>query len=136
MLVMLECCILLIDTVVCEVHVLLLLACRSSLAVFARCKTSQAFLIHVDTQWIYASHCDINAHVEFVSIEKQRIRNVFTHYIIRAATFLRYIRQFTCHKDATTLSLSCWLENPLFSYVSLHVVLQELVLVGQDIGLG
>ena len=49
---------------------------------------------------------------------------------------MRDIPDFRSHKDASALRLSGWLENPLLHGLSLHGLLQVLVLVGEDVSFG
>ena len=137
-----ENCILLVYTIIGQVHKLILLATSSTLStsclfILAGSKTSQAFFEDVDAQRMDASDNGIYAQVELVAVQEKRVMDVLADDVVGSTTavllidFLNPVR----YEDSTTLCLGCRLEYPLFQRILSHILLQVLVFIRQNVSL-
>jgi hypothetical protein len=97
----------LVDRVVCQMHKLILLV--DFLSVSFTCKTSQTFLMHINTQRLITSNAYINSQVKFVSVDKQRIRDVFTD---NGSFIYVDVINIIYEIDAFTLTTVSWFYDP------------------------
>jgi len=113
--------ILLIDWVVCQVHILVLFVDLLSVSFWS--KSSETLLEDVNPQRLIPCNHNINSQVKLVTIDKEWVRDVF-----RNDTGLIHIHVVNVidNVNATALASIGWFDNP---YIFLALVLLQLLIV-------
>ena len=113
--------VLLVDGVVCQMHVLVLLV--DFLSVGLGGKSGQPLLKHIDSERLIASDQNINAQIKLVAVNQQRICDVLADN--RGLIHVDVV-DIVHNVDATALASVCWLHNP---NVLLGLMLLELLVM-------
>ena len=77
-------------------------------------KAAEAFFVHVDSEWVYATHIDIYPEVKLELIYQKRLMQVpLNHKVIIRVQIINISR----HKNASPLTRRFRLDNKSFAFI-------------------
>ena len=132
--VVLEICIVLVETVVCQMDVLLLSQIAiPALIVLLGSKSGQAVFIYVQSEWIDRGHRHIDSQVKLVAVDQQRLIDVLADNHLGP---LWYLIDVLSDEDALALRGGGRFADPRLVGLLGHGVLQLNHLVWEDESVG
>ena len=134
-LVLKELIVLFIDRIVGQMHIPVILV--DLLSVSLRCKSSQSLLVHIHLHWLVASYKHIDPKVKLVTVDQQRICDVFTNDRGLIHVHVIYVIDKV---DSSSLAGISRLHDPhiFLTFVLLQflvVVVEISELIRQDVGI-